>query len=228
MELTIGTWRMTVKRIPPTPIELIQMYDDSADRWHRAIERLGYLYAYTDLFQRLQKKDAFSQLSTQAQILDVGIGSGGLSLSLAQNCSTHIHFNGVDVSGAMLCKSRQLLNRIGLNSTLTQRDVCALGFHDATFDLVMGAHVLEHLLNPLAAMHEMKRVLRQGAPLLLIVSYPNFWTTLLQLRWRYDAYTPAQIKQWMNLAGLSSVQIYSLQGWLPSRTSFACLGFKIE
>lgn len=228
MEMTIGTWRMTLERIPPSPIELLQMYDAGAAHWHRTIERLGYLHAYKALFKRLQTEDILERLPTHACVLDVGIGTGGLSLSLAQSCSAHLHLHGVDISAEMLRQSRQALNQIGLDSTLTQRDVRVLGFHDATFDLVMGAHVLEHLPNPLVALYEMTRVLCPGAPLLLLVSQPSIWTTFMQMRWRYVAYAPNQVKKWMDWVGLSDVQVYALQGRFPSYTSFAYLGFKIE
>jgi ubiquinone/menaquinone biosynthesis C-methylase UbiE len=228
MEMTIGTWRMTLERIPPSPIELLQMYDAGAAHWHRTIERLGYLHAYTALFKRLQTENVLDRLPTHARVLDVGIGTGSLSLSLAQSCSAHLHLHGVDISSKMLRKSRQVLNQNGIDSTLTQRDACALGFHDATFDLVMGAHVLEHLPNPLVALHEMTRVLSPGAPLLLLVSQPGIWTTFIQMRWRYVAYAPTQVKKWMDWVGMRDVQVYTLEGRLPSYTSFAYLGFKIE
>jgi ubiquinone/menaquinone biosynthesis C-methylase UbiE len=228
MEMTIGTWRMTLGRIPPSPIELLQMYDVGAAHWHRTIERLGYLHAYTALFKRLQTENVLDRLPTHAHVLDVGIGTGSLSLSLAQSCSARLHLHGVDISSEMLYQSRQVLNQIGLDSILTQQDACALGFHDATFDLVMGAHVLEHLPNPLAALHEMTRVLRPGAPLLLLVSQPAIWTTFMQMRWRYVTYAPNRVRKWMDWVGLRDVRVYPLEGRLPSYTSFAYLGFKIE
>ena len=142
--------------------------------------------------------------------------------------AVEILLDGVDLSLAMLRQAHRLLNQMGLQYTLTQQDVCTLQFPSATFDLVMSAHVLEHVSDPPAALWEMVRVLRPDAPLLLLVSQPGILTTFIQLRWRYVAHTANQIKQWINEAGVRDVHIYPLQGVLPSRTSLAYLGFKAE
>lgn len=228
MQVTIGPWRIALERTQPTLPELIRMYDVGATHWHRAIERLGYLQAYTALFQQIQAERVFGPVPTNARVLDAGIGTGALSLALMQLAWFNFHLDGVDLSLAMLRQAHRLLNQMGLQYTLTQQDVCTLQFPSATFDLVMSAHVLEHVSDPPAALREMVRVLRPDAPLLLLVSQPGILTTFIQLRWRYVAHTANQIKQWINEAGVRDVHIYPLQGVLPSRTSLAYLGFKAE
>lgn len=228
LEMTLGTWRLTLERLPPTPLELKRMYDASAARWHRSLERLGYLRAYRGLFQCLQTAGAVTKLPIAARILDAGIGTGALSLALAQTIGVRFHLDGVDISTEMLHQAHQTLNQISLAVTLTQRDIRTLGFQDDTFDLVMAAHVLEHLPNPQVALDEMVRVLQPGARLLLIVSQPSIFTAFIQWRWRYTAYPPQQVQQWLTAAGLDCVQVYPLQGGLSSRTSIAYIGFKVD
>ena len=46
-------------------------------------------------------------------------------------------------------------------------DLTSLDFHDAEFDLVICCHVLEHIPDDMAAMREMRRVLRPGGTALL-------------------------------------------------------------
>lgn len=48
---------------------------------------------------------------------------------------------------------------------------CALPFHDHTLDYVIASHVLEHVANPVAALHEWYRVVRPGGIIYLVV--PN-------------------------------------------------------
>lgn len=52
-------------------------------------------------------------------------------------------------------------------------DAATLPFRDATFHLAFSKYVLEHLEEPRAAFHELRRVLRPGAHLLLHT--PNGW-----------------------------------------------------
>lgn len=57
----------------------------------------------------------------------------------------------------------------------TQGDLCALPFPEASFDGVVLTEVLEHCVNPMAAMAEVFRVLRPGG--LLLVTSPFCWPT---------------------------------------------------
>jgi SAM-dependent methyltransferase len=50
-------------------------------------------------------------------------------------------------------------------------DGCALPFDDASFDLILSFHVLEHIPDDIAAMREMRRVLKPGG--LLLVQVPR-------------------------------------------------------
>jgi demethylmenaquinone methyltransferase/2-methoxy-6-polyprenyl-1,4-benzoquinol methylase len=162
----------------------------SAARWHRLLERPGSLNAYCNLFQQLQAGEALPQLSNNARVLDGGIGAGALSLALDQTIGSPLCLEGVDISAEMLRQARQTCRNIHGNVTVTQRDIHTLGFPEQTFDLVMSAHVLEHVPDPQRALYELVRVLRPGAPLLLIVSQPSLWTAVIQWRWRFVAYSP--------------------------------------
>jgi hypothetical protein len=45
-----GTWRVSVERTAPEPVELAAMYDAAVDRWHRSVGGLGYSRVYSTLF----------------------------------------------------------------------------------------------------------------------------------------------------------------------------------
>lgn len=226
MEMTLGTWQIAINRIHPSQQELAKMYDSSATRWHSTIRKLGYLKAYTDLFGRLQHERRLEALTSQARVLDCGVGTGGLSLSLAQTVDRDLLLEGVDLSSHMLEIAQTLLGEAGLKSKMHHRSAQNLGFADNVFDLAMGAHLIEHVSNPQAVIQEMVRVLEPGSPFLLIVSQPGLYTALIQRRWRYTAYKPQTVMQMMSETGLVDLKMYTLNGSLPSRTSLAYIGIK--
>ncbi len=54
------------------------------------------------------------------------------------------------------------------------REATALtGIADASYDFVLSSHCLEHVANPLSALHEWRRVIRDGGHLLLILPNPR-------------------------------------------------------
>lgn len=80
----------------------------------------------------------------------------------------------------MLCTAHQLLHDAGINHQVCQEDARALPLKEHTFDLVMSAHMLEHLSNPMQGLQEMVRVVRLGAPLILAVTRPGLLGSLIQ------------------------------------------------
>lgn len=84
---------------------------------------------------------------------------------------------------------------IARNGNLTDAvvaDLAALPFRDGTFDLGFSKYVFEHLDRPQRVMHELRRVLKPGAHLL--IHTPN--------RWHYVALaamiTPDAFHRWFN------------------------------
>src|SRR5690242_1822221 len=106
--------------------------------------------------------------------LDVGCSDGSLGSALRQR--------GVDVHGIERdpALARRAVTR--LDGVLEGDAVEQLARLEAgRFDLVVCADILEHLADPGAAMHEIKRVLEPDGH--CVVSLPNvrFWTTFTQL-----------------------------------------------
>jgi SAM-dependent methyltransferase len=97
------------------------------------------------------------------RILDVGCGTGANLLVL----SKYGDAEGVDISEDALgfCRERGL-------QKVKQGAAEQLPYHDASFDLVTGLDVVEHLDDDLAGLREMRRVLRPGGRVLLFV--PTF------------------------------------------------------
>ncbi len=102
------------------------------------------------------------EIPAGAKVLDVGCNSGALMELLNQKgCKAY----GVDVSDKLVreCKAKRLKVRYA--------DAASLPFNDKKFDVVVMREVLVHLLDPVAALKEIKRVLKPGG--FLIGSTPH-------------------------------------------------------
>ena len=103
------------------------------------------------------------------RLLDAGCGPGSITLGLAK-CVAPGEVVGIDVSGERIEQARGLAAERGgrgTNVRFEEADVYALPFEDATadagFDAAFMHAVLQHLADPLAALREVRRVLRPGA-----------------------------------------------------------------
>ena len=128
------------------------------------------------------------------RILDVGCGTGA-NLQLLSKFGVA---EGVDVSSEALefCRARGL-------SRVKQGAAESLPFEDASFDLVTGLDVVEHLDDDLAGLTEMRRVLRPGGYALLFVPAFNFlWGVQDDISHHRRRYTLRELKDTVEQAGL--------------------------
>ena len=92
--------------------------------------------------------------------LDVACGPGLLACAFARVVRYAV---GLDLTPAMLEQARKTQAEQGLaNLSWQQGDVNALPFPDAHFSIVSSRFAFHHLLDPLAALKEMKRVCKPG------------------------------------------------------------------
>lgn len=227
MELTIGMWRLAIERILQTDTDLANSYNQASAHWDTSIRRLGYHRAYSHLFQQLTADGTLRHLPGDAQVLDCGIGTGSLSRALVMQTSSALHITGVDIAADMLGAAQHTLSSLQTTPRLSCRNVCDLGFAANSFDLAMGAHVLEHLPDPADGLREMVRTLRPGAPLIIIMTRSSLASAWLCLQWQISRITPHDLGAMMGSAGLTNVRLYALSGppwcqWM----SVACVGTK--
>ena len=93
------------------------------------------------------------------RILDVGTGTGFLSLSLAEIGHEVV---GIDLSEGMISSARKIADDRGLDLDLMVGDAESLDFDDDSFDVVVSRWVLWTLPDPEKAISEWMRVLKPG------------------------------------------------------------------
>jgi ubiquinone/menaquinone biosynthesis C-methylase UbiE len=112
-----------------------------------------------------EERDAWKRILSYAfpgsslDILDVGCGTGELSLVLAEMGHDVV---GIDLSEKMLSCARDKAKYLGLDVDFLVEDAENLKFPDASFDGIISRHVMWTLPHPKAAFEEWKRVLRNG------------------------------------------------------------------
>ena len=99
------------------------------------------------------------------RLLDVGCGAG-LALRLAADRGADV--SGLDAASGMLEYARRRVP----GAQLVQGEIQSLPFGDDTFDAVTGFNSFQYAADPLAALHEARRVTAPGGRILALVWSP--------------------------------------------------------
>ena len=128
--------------------------------------RFSRIYEFMDLplelpYFRKWRKEALSGLS--GNILEIGIGTGRSLNHYPLNCS----ITGIDNSEGMLEKAQEKARGMK-NVTLLLMDAEHLDFPDNSFDYVITSFALCTIPDPVKALKEMRRVLKQSGELIAL------------------------------------------------------------
>lgn len=95
-------------------------------------------------------------------VLDIGAGTGALSLDLAWHQGARGRVTSVDRDTEALEIARMLAERVGVGITPLAGDATALPVESGTQDTVVARFLFQHLADPPAVVREMRRVARPG------------------------------------------------------------------
>lgn len=196
---------------------LVTLYDQSAGKWHRGLQRMGYPSAYRELM-KAAVSDGWRPTG-QGAVLDVGTGTGSLCLAFAAEVTPNVAFDLVDPSAGMLERAAANLESEGLGYQTIQTVLGGSAIQDRQYDAVLCGHVIEHCDDPLAAMEWLIARVRPGGRLILSVSKPHFCTTLVRWRWRHKAFPPEKVASMLVVAGAKTVRSIPFTSGPPSRMS---------
>src|SRR5262245_32294191 len=113
--------------------------------------------------ERVRRIWEFLAPSYSDRVLEVGCGAGHL---LARTPAGRRF--GVDLAHLLLQRAR---GRLGADAVIVQGDAIELPFPSDMFERVYCSEVLEHLPDPIAALDEIRRVLKRGG--IAVLSVPN-------------------------------------------------------
>ena len=179
----VGPWRLTLERRTPTRDQLSDHYRRIARTWSSRVRALGFAVAYRRVIHRLNAQALLGLSAGDLRVLDAGIGGGDLTLALLDETKASIRLDGIDLCPDMLDVSAERLNAAGAQFRLKKGDITELPYSMCQFDLVLAGHVLEHLSAPSRALAELRRVLKPGGALLLIVTRATAAGKAVQLCW---------------------------------------------
>lgn len=203
----LGSWHIAINRRTLDGAELRQAYDTVAPRWAGKLDRLGIPATYRRIVGNAVDEAGLRPVSGEpVKVLDCGVGTGALSLALVDAIGPEAAIAAVDISPRMLCEAERALAERGACLAPYLADIRDLPFGRDRFDVVMCAHVLEHLTDPAQAIAEMLRVLRPGGLLLALVTQRSLLGTYVQLKWRTHQVTPNTVATWLETAGARQVR----------------------
>jgi SAM-dependent methyltransferase len=139
-------------------------------------------------------------LSADAPILDVGAGTGA-NLRLLRDLG-FVRAIGIDLSPEAIrfCAEKGL-------GRVEPGDARALPFADCRFDLVFATDVIEHVEDDVAALREIRRVVKPGGRLLLTVpAFAMLWGLQDEVSRHRRRYRLADLLGRLDAAGLAPLQ----------------------
>ncbi len=159
-----------------------------------------------------------NRLESDSVLLDFGCGPGSITVDLADRIGPDGTVVGIDNNRDVLAIACN--DSAAPNLSYVQGSVYCLPFSDNTFDLAYGHQVLQHLADPVAALSEVRRVLRPGGTVAVrdadygsMTHHPHYpeldeWKDLYSRVARRNGGEPdagRRLQEWVDAAGYADI-----------------------
>jgi SAM-dependent methyltransferase len=135
---------------------------------HERDQYLSYLQQFDRVFEPLHRDMIdWLNIAGSPRILDAGCGAGGITRLLAEAGGADSHITALDIEADFLVAAKKLLEEIPAAMRYQEGSLDELPFADGQFELIWCSRVIHHMPDQLAAMREMRRVLKPGGKLAL-------------------------------------------------------------
>lgn len=153
-------------------------------------------YNSPNIFERWiwgKKKEiikSFLRKIKYSTVIDVGCGDGGLFPLLDSNTS----YTGVDISPTQLSYFKKSLpKKIKNMPHLIEEDISKLSFKDNTFNLLLACDVLEHVIDPIKVIGEIRRVVKKEGYIIFCIPTEEMLQLVRLLTFRFPLRSPDHI-----------------------------------
>ncbi len=139
-------------------------------RWAGRYDLLVFLFTLGQVGRLRSRTADLAQLTPGQAVLDVGCGTGDLTLEVYRRVGSSGPVAGIDAAPEMVACARQKARRRHMAIDFRVEPMEALSFADQTFNVVVSSLVFHHLPDALKrrALAEIRRVLKPGGRLLLV------------------------------------------------------------
>jgi ubiquinone/menaquinone biosynthesis C-methylase UbiE len=147
-------------------------------------------------------------LQSTDRVLDIGFGGGMTIAEMLKTIDTG-KIDGVDFSNVMVEQGRQKFkDAIAAGKVSIEfADVQQLPFDDNTFDKICTVNTIYFWPDPLAALQEIKRVLKSSGKLAIGIRSADKMKDLPVTQYNFRLYAPEAVKELLLEAGFSDVSI---------------------
>lgn len=185
--------------------------------WDRRAKTYGEKGNFYHRFQDLQKEViSTANLQNNTNFLDLGCGPGWAVCYVSSLLNGQGYFVGIDISQGMIEKAKQ--NALGLkNIVFYKASAEELPLENDFFTIIICANSFHHYLNPIKALTEIYRVLKQGGRIYIVDTttddfFPKCWDRLSRIieKGHVKHYSTIEYKDMFSQVGLKHIESKSI------------------
>lgn len=155
------------EKLPEMDAKFLEQYERIASRYDRTIRRMALFLGIWE--PRARKRELIRPLELEPGdwVLEVGAGTGGNLVIIAEQIGKDGKLFALDLSPGMLAVAREKLKRQGIEAEFTLGNAAYLPYKDAMFDAVLHFGGINTFGEKRRAIEEMVRVAKPSAKVVI-------------------------------------------------------------